>query len=926
MATLKLESFGTSPGSTSPALFASKMQTAVTTAAAGTVIDCTSYTGTITLATAITITRSVSLVFGNLTLVQGKLDQNLFNIFAPNVSITGVSRSTNSTANDGRTVFSMTISSVASYHIFCANTSTSSPSWASYSGLTLQNFDCIGIQSSYTASPSGNPVYTVNGAGGILIAEGNPGQANTNVQNVLISNVMVNNVGKHGIMIYGGMTSKLEKCRVSGAGGHGFYITGGSTSVNLDTCYASGTKLAGFCLHDTTYSTLINCASDSNGLGYWMRNANSITMSSCGAEANQVRTSIPNNLGITLPSQSGTITINDIGSDNVNFIKGTSYLFTGGSNITGTACYSKDPGNRAGLSTFLSKYTAHIHGVAGTTKVNMDNFKAAGTSTTKYLYRLEDVNNFHIDDLVTQYDPTNPTESPDGSMTFVNQILDQGANNIFGDFATSTSWLGRRVDIANSEDNLRINQLYVPGRLNIPVEPGHPVNPEPGTIYFNNTLNKLFMFSGTNWYDTCCATAPTPAPECVFPAGSITDVTPITNGSGLAGMKRLGNKIYILSGANNGALGVFDIATEQYTLLLNQNNLPRLAPDRSFVMNTGLAYNEANNCLYFAYGEVSGGEAGDPVEAYFGSAFHIVKYDITANTTLVRTTIKNDLASYENALTEWSRYQFYIYDGLLVGIGNRFSPYVINRTSLTIIRFDLETLDDAGNTVGVSMTSETGITQVGVVPDVSIDADFKYSFAEETGSILIKPSYYFVGEIPYLYLINLTNATFTKREFGTTVVPTLGGGTGDTTGLNIFTIAASEEGTYFLTNSLEGKLYEMEYTNFTPLLTRTIGNCAFPVERQVNGNRIIFYRKNTYSDITTSLITSFKCYNLTTDEFVDGAVSGVEYSGSQYEYLSVLSNSSYGVPVDGGPSYPFIYAFTQIGGGKIIKFCAPYTV
>ncbi len=925
MATLKLESFGTSPGSTSPALFASKMQTAVTTAAAGTVIDCTSYTGTITLATAITITRSVSLVFGNLTLVQGKLDQNLFNIFAPNVSITGVSRSTNSTANDGRTVFSMTISSVASYHIFCANTSTSSPSWASYSGLTLENFDCIGLQSSYTASPSGNPVYTVNGAGGILIAEGNPGQANTNVQNVLISNVMVNNVGKHGIMIYGGMTSKLEKCRVSGAGGHGFYITGGSTSVNLDTCYASGTKLAGFCLHDTTYSTLINCASDSNGLGYWMRNANSITMSSCGAEANQVRTSIPNNLGITLPSQSGTITINDIGEDNVNFIKGTSYLFTGGSNITGTACYSKDPGNRAGQTTFLSKYTAHIHGDYGTDKVNMDNFKRAGTSTTKYFYRLQDVNNFHIDDAVTTYDPQNPNESADGSMTFVNQILDQGGNNIFGNFASTTSWLGRRVDVKDPQDNLRVNQLYVPGRLSIPVEPGHPANPEAGSIYFNNTLNKLFMYSGSAWFDTCCATAPTPAPECVFPQGGITDVTNMINASGVGGYVKLDNKVYVIFSGNVGRLGVFDIATEQYTVLLDQTNLPRLAPDRSFLINMGLAYNEANNCLYFAYAETSGAEVGEPIEAYLGDVNHIVKYDITANTILVKSVIQNDVATYEDSTTSYGRYQFYIYDNQLVGIGNWFRAYVTDRTSLTIIRHDLETLDYIDHTVGTDMINESPLAiNVG---DAALDAKFKYTFAEETGSILIKPSRYIIGEIPYLYLVNLTSATFTKREFGTTVLPGASTSTGDTVPLNIFTIAPSEEGTYFLTNSLEGKLYEMEYTSFTPLLTRTIGNCGYPIERVVNGNRFIFYRKNTFSDITTSLTTSFKCYNLTTDIFVDGEVIGIEYSGSQYENLSFTSSSfPYGPPIDGGPSYPFIYSFAQIGGGKIIKFCAPYAV
>jgi parallel beta-helix repeat protein len=900
------------------ATFTAKLQNAGSSSIypEGTVFDCSSYKSDTITATVIIRRAGTTFLFGEGDFTMSVSSQNMFEIQAPNVTIIGVSRSAkDSVSTNGSTRFVMT-STNGGYHVI--TTPTSGNAWASSDSLTIMNVDLVGVKSVYTSN-NGTASFSTQGSGGILLTEGNPDASGSNLNNIWINEVLIDGARRHGIMMYGGMASKIQNTRVRNAGGHGFYIAGSTTSTSLDTCYASGCYLAGFCINDTSYSTLSNCASDSNGLGYWMRNANSVTMSSCGAEANQVRSSIPNSLGITLPAQAGTVTINDIGSDNVNFIKGTSFLFTGGSNITGSSCYSKDPGNSAGLPTFASKYTAHIHGAYGTEKVNMDNFKATGDSTVKYEYRLEDANNFHIDDLVNTYDPTNPIESPNGSNVTIAAILDQGVDNIFGDAAYSHSFYGRRIGIVDSESNYRVNQLNVPGRLNIPVEPAHPADPQSGSIYFNNVLNKLFMFSGTAWFDTCCGTAPTPAPECVFPNGGITEVTP---GIFPANTARLGNKVYMLSGGTSGTLGVFDISTEQFTVILNEANLPKLAPDRNFVMGMGLAYNSANNCLYFTYCEIAGTEATNNPENYLGDAHHIVKYDITANTTTVKSIVQNDLVTYEDPTTSYSRYQFYVYDGSLHGITNSLGPFVTNQRSLNIIIHDLETLDSIDYIEGADMTAEVTFIGVGGGVDAATDAGFKYEFADQTGNMLIRPSRYSVGEIPYLYLVNLTGGTYSKREFGTEVIPDMG--TGPTIVGSILTIAASEEGTYFVTNSLEGKFYEMEYTSFTPLLTRTIGNCGFMIERQVNGNRLLFYRKNTWSEVTTSLITAFSCYNLTTDEFLGDVIASTS-SGQSYFVNSILSNSYYGPPIDGGSLYPFIYSS---GGSltKIIKFCAPYVV
>lgn len=506
MATIKLESFSPgTPGNTSTALFAAKLQTAVTTAASGTVIDCTSYTGTITLSNSITITRSVTLLFGNLRLNMSIAGKNMFNVFASNVKIIGVSRSTSTTANDGKTIFAMSNTTSGAYHIYCANTQSSGTSsgWASYSGLTIENLDLIGVQSIYTSSV-GVVSYTTRGVGGIVVAEGNPGQSNTNVQNVLINNVFINGATAHGIMIYGGMTSKIQKCRVTNAGGHAYYIAGGSTSINLDTCYALSSKLAGFCIHGSSYSALNNCASDNCGVGYWLRSSDAISLVSCGAEASTIQSNIPSNLGLILPSSAGNITINDIGADNTAYIKGINYFISGGTGNTLVSPYSKDPGNRAGLTEYSSKYTAHLvlYGASEITNVISPNF--TGTSPLKYQVRIDDLAgqypvNSIIQRFYTTFDPTNPTETADTDFLPVADILDQGMFTVFGTPAQTMSWGIISYEIANPDEFFRVNNLNATTHFKMPYYSSAPLDPSLGSTYFNTGDDKIYVYNGTSW-------------------------------------------------------------------------------------------------------------------------------------------------------------------------------------------------------------------------------------------------------------------------------------------------------------------------------------------------------------------------------------------------------------------------------------------
>jgi hypothetical protein len=62
----------------------------------------------------------------------------------------------------------------------------------------------------------------------------------------------------------------------------------GGTSLNFDTCYADGNYKAGYYVR-SAYSSFNNCASDSNGIGYYLHTAESISLNGCGSEVQEYR-------------------------------------------------------------------------------------------------------------------------------------------------------------------------------------------------------------------------------------------------------------------------------------------------------------------------------------------------------------------------------------------------------------------------------------------------------------------------------------------------------------------------------------------------------------------------------------------------------------------------------------------------------------
>lgn len=898
-------------GSVAGTTFTAKLQNAGSSGIypEGTVFDCSAYK-TETITGTVTIRRpGITFLFGEGDFTMSVPNQNMFDIQVPNVTIIGVSRSSrDSISTNGATRFIMTSTS-GGYHI--VSTPNASTAWSSSDSMTIMNIDLVGVKSTYTSS-SGTPTFSIQGAGGIMINEGNPDVSGSNLNNVWINEVLIEGARRHGIMIYGGMASKIQNTRVRNAGGHGFYIAGSTTSMNLDTCYASGCYLAGFALHNTSYSTLNNCASDSNGLGYWMRNANAITMSSCGAEACEIRSSIPFNLGITLPSQVGAVTINDIGSDNVNYIKGSSFLFTGGSNITGTSCYSKDPGNRSGETTFASKFTAHIYAENGTEKVNMDNFLTAGDSPVKYMYRLGDVYNFTIDAFINTYDPLNPSESPDGAMTPIAEVLDAGGGNVFGDLSNAWSFAERRNIVVDPTANFRINQLEVEDRMSIPTYNAHPADPQSGTIYFNTTLNKLYIFSGSGWYDTCCATAPTPAPECVFPNGGIQNagtIPPGFNSVNTTNYIKFNNKIYTYScivGSATPAFNVFDLANESYQILLTTEYLATYAgalnsvgiASRSF--NT--AYSNTQNSFYFTIST-----QGQTVEQdqYIGSNQFIIKYNLTTNEIDATYSLLNlNAGQAEDMYNIFNRSLLYIYDEKLFvvrkGYNTSLQPY-----ETVVTRFTLDNLTPIN-----SYTGDTGIpynTELAVPCDLSINKNLLQYGSSVISSVQGK---YVDPNGSYLIMTNLVDGSTSKFYYDNAAVT-------ESVGYCISVTGSTVDNTFYIADGALQKIFEVAYNGMGIVNTFEFGYAGNVTDKLINSKKILFYSKNIQNSSAT-FQNYYAAHNVTDDVFLGQLVNGDSLS---LDFITAFT----WVPemINGNPN-DYVYIIYTMAG--LNKLCAPYTV
>ena len=333
MATIKLETFAPGTPQVSATNFVAKLQNAVNNAAPGTVIDCTSYAGRVNFRTPINITRSVTLLFGNITLgYTGAGNTNMFNVYAPNVKIKGVSRAGVSTTDQSVTRLFMTTQG-AGYHIFVGATAemAETQSWVSRHGFELHDIELKGLASLIEVDDDNeSTVYTRTGAGGLHIIKGSPFSSTEFIDDVVLSNVLVDGARNHGIYMLGARSSALKNCTVLNAGGHGYMMDGGKSNI-IESCRAELCKLAGFHIKEEQYTTLESCLTKLSGLGFFLRSTKSVTLSTCGAENNIDRGRQPYNYRVTV-NVPMTFTIDDVGPLHQFAFDGSSYLVYGQQN------------------------------------------------------------------------------------------------------------------------------------------------------------------------------------------------------------------------------------------------------------------------------------------------------------------------------------------------------------------------------------------------------------------------------------------------------------------------------------------------------------------------------------------------------------------------------------------------------------------
>jgi hypothetical protein len=106
-----------------------------------------------------------------------------------------------------------------------------------------------------------------------------------------LEDVRFDSWGSHGV--YGfNVVSSFKNVLAMNCGGHGFTFDGlnggaAGTSVALVNCYARNNTKAGYYIFNMTYCTLVGCAADLNGIGYWCDTCAGISFISCGAETPQ---------------------------------------------------------------------------------------------------------------------------------------------------------------------------------------------------------------------------------------------------------------------------------------------------------------------------------------------------------------------------------------------------------------------------------------------------------------------------------------------------------------------------------------------------------------------------------------------------------------------------------------------------------------
>ena len=455
--------------------FGEKLQTAINSVPSGATIDCTNTIGiTLQINSSINVTKPLNIFLGdNLITASVGSGNSVFNILSSSVTIKGVSSSSKSSDLAGRTRITMTN---GKWHIYSIGNNA----------LRFEDFDCIGIQStnykyySGTTTPKTAP-YSFNndGSGGIFVAEGDPyvvGGGNT-VSKLVIQNLFIYQTMNSGILLLGGITSRIENCRISSAAGHGIYVGSSTTTLSLINNYVSSSVLAGICLDGVATSVLISNATEAAGIGLWLKSCQSVEIIGHYSEACGTRdtTRMPDNTGLFINNSLGGQYITDIGTDNLTLFRGSSYVVTGGRNIYLPNPYSNNPGspNTQGSST----QTRHILVRGNTREIYLLNPRCTSSvgygGTPRFDIGIETLSTDIPRDVNLFFNPTlDGTITPTIAGKYITQtdssgestvVLDQGSNTRIQSGANVWTYdvVSRTVITGNTYTTLPNDKLIV---------------------------------------------------------------------------------------------------------------------------------------------------------------------------------------------------------------------------------------------------------------------------------------------------------------------------------------------------------------------------------------------------------------------------------------------------------------------------------
>lgn len=311
------------------ATFETRLNQAITDASAGDSLivignDDVSITSTVNL------NKKLTLTFPSITVTYTGTG-DMFDFLVDGITLQGTGRSPKASDRADVTVFLMTS---GRYHVH--GRGVNQP--------TLIGFDAEGVESG-NFETFGNHAGSgdLSGSGGIYFEKPNPGTTSggNTVSGLYIKDVYIEKTYAHGIYIDTPILAKIENCRTSSVRGFGFYQNGGTSTI-FERCFSASAYQGGFLFQSTAYSSMIDCASEAAGVGYWLRSVQGFSSFSCGAEScKNIGTAVPGVLLETLADDDITpVVINDMSSDFESDLRGTSWLISGGQGINLNAPYS----------------------------------------------------------------------------------------------------------------------------------------------------------------------------------------------------------------------------------------------------------------------------------------------------------------------------------------------------------------------------------------------------------------------------------------------------------------------------------------------------------------------------------------------------------------------------------------------------------